>query len=46
LRSLTTYSLFHLLGLTKAFGLGIADQRMREMALDLLPLDLRGRLQQ
>jgi hypothetical protein len=46
LRSLTTYSLFHLLGLTKAFGLGIADPRLREMALDLLPSDLRSRLQQ
>ena len=44
LRSLTTYSLFHLLGLGKAFGLGIADQRLHALALELLPADLTSRL--
>jgi hypothetical protein len=44
LRSLTTYSLFHLLGLGKAFGLAIADPRLRDLSLDLLPTDLRNRL--
>src|SRR5258708_4267725 len=42
LRSLTTYSLFHLLGLGKAFGLAIADPRLRNLSLDLLPTDLRN----
>lgn len=45
LRWLTTGSLYHLQVLCKAFGVTIADQRLRELALDLLPGDLRSRLQ-
>ena len=44
LRSVTTYSLFHLLGLSKAFGLGIADPHLQSLARDLLPSDLRRQL--
>jgi hypothetical protein len=44
LRSLTTGSLFDLLVLGRSFGLEIADERLRGLALDLLPGDLRGRL--
>lgn len=44
LRWLTTGSLYRLQVLCKAFDLAIADQRLRELALDLLPGDLRGRL--
>jgi len=44
LRSLTTGSLYRLQVLTKAFGLEIADRRLRELALDLLPPSLRSRL--
>ncbi len=44
LRWLTTGSLYRLQVLCKAFGVAIADQRLRELALDLLPSDLRGRL--
>jgi hypothetical protein len=44
LYSLTTGSLYRLQVLGKAFGLGIADQRLRGLALDLLPSDLRSRL--
>jgi hypothetical protein len=44
LRALPTGSLYRLQVLAKAFGLEIADQRLRQLALDLLPEDLRGRL--
>jgi len=44
LRSLSTGSLFDLLELGRSFGLEIADARLRELALGLLPVDLRGRL--
>ena len=44
LHSLTTGSLYRLQVLGKAFGLAIADQRLRRLALDLLPSDLRSRL--
>jgi hypothetical protein len=43
-RALTTGSLFGLQVLGKAFGVEIADQRLRALALDLLPPDLRERL--
>ena len=45
-RSLTTGSLYRLQVLGKAYGLGIADQRLHQLALDLLPNDLRDRLAQ
>jgi hypothetical protein len=44
LRWLTTGSLYRLQVLCKAFDMAIADQRLRELALDLLPGDLRSRL--
>jgi hypothetical protein len=44
LRGLNTGSLYRLQVLCKAFGVAIADQRLRELALDLLPGDLRSRL--
>ena len=44
LRSLTTGSLYRLQVLGKAFGLEINDQRLRGLAFDLLPSDLRSRL--
>jgi hypothetical protein len=44
LRSLTTGSLYRLQVLGKAFGLAVADPRLHELALDLLPDDLRSRL--
>jgi len=44
LRWLTTGSLYRLQVLGKAFGLAIADQRLHELALDLLPPELRARL--
>jgi len=44
LRSLTTGSLYRLQVLGKAYGLGITDQRLRQIALYLLPSDLRSRL--
>lgn len=44
LRSLTTGSLYRLQVLGKAFGLEIADPRLRELARYLLPSDLRSRL--
>jgi hypothetical protein len=46
LRSLTTGSLYRLQVLGKAYGLGITDQRLHQLALDLLPDDLRNRLAQ
>ena len=44
LRSLSTGSLYDLLVLAHAFGLEIADPGLRDLALGLLPADLRGRL--
>ena len=44
LRQLTTYSLFHFLILTRAVDLSISDPELRQLALDLLPADLRSRL--
>jgi hypothetical protein len=44
LRGLNTGSLYRLQVLCKAFGVAIADQRLRKLALDLLPGDLRSRL--
>jgi hypothetical protein len=44
LRSLAPGSLYHLQVLIKAFGLEIADQRLRALALGLLPSTLRNRL--
>jgi hypothetical protein len=44
LRSLSTGSLFALLVLGHSFGLEIADPRLRDLALDLLPVDLRSRI--
>ena len=44
LRWLTTGSLYRLHVLWKACGLAIPDQRLRGLALDLLPAELRNRL--
>jgi hypothetical protein len=44
LRSLSTASLYDLLVLAHSFGLEIADPGLRDLALDLLPGDLRNRL--
>ena len=44
LRSLTTGSLYRLQLLAKAYGLEIADRRLRDLALELLPPDMRHRL--
>ncbi len=44
LRSLTTVSLYRLQVMTKAFGLGIADPRLHELALKLLPAEMRNGL--
>jgi hypothetical protein len=44
LRSLTTASLYDLLVLAHAFHLEIADARLRDLAIDLLPEHLRGRI--
>jgi hypothetical protein len=44
LRSLTTGSLYDLLVLAHAFRLEIADARLRDLAIDLLPEDLRSRI--
>jgi hypothetical protein len=43
-RSLTTGSLYHLMVLCKAFGFTIPDQKIRELAAQLLPEELRNRL--
>jgi hypothetical protein len=45
LRALPTGSLYRLQELSKALGLGIADPRLRELAVDLLPPELRRRLE-
>jgi hypothetical protein len=44
IRSLTTGSLYRLLALGKAHDLTISDPRQRELALRLLPVELRSRL--
>jgi hypothetical protein len=44
LRTLTTDSLYRLQVLGKAYGLEFADHRLHELALELLPSDLRRRL--
>jgi len=44
LRSLTTGSLFDLLMLGHSFRLEIADPRLRDLAVGLLPGDLRSQL--
>lgn len=44
LRSLTPGSLYRLLALGKAFGLGISDPHLRELARRLLPVELRNNL--
>jgi hypothetical protein len=44
LRSLTTLSLYRLQVLARAYGLAIANPRLHQLALDLLPFDLRSRL--
>ncbi len=44
LRSLSTGSLYDLLVLAHSFGLEIADPRLRSLALELLPGDLRNRI--
>jgi hypothetical protein len=43
-RSLMSLSLFHLLYLTKGFGLEFSDPAVRDIALDLLPPEMRTRL--
>jgi hypothetical protein len=45
-RSLPTGSLCNLLVLGRAFDLAIADPKLRELSLDLLPGELRARLKQ
>jgi hypothetical protein len=44
LRALSIGSLYHLHVLMKAFGMKIADPRLQQLALDLLPPDLRKRI--
>ena len=44
LRSLSPGSLYRLLVLSHEFGLTIDDPRLRALALDLLPADLRAAL--
>lgn len=44
LRSLTTGTLYRLHVVNKAVGLSIDDPKLRQLALDLLPGDLRNRL--
>ena len=44
IRSLGTGALYRLQELAKAYGLTIADARLRQLALDLLPADLSARL--
>lgn len=45
LRSLTTVSLYRLLVLSRAYGFSFTDQKLHGVALDLLPDELRLRLQ-
>ncbi len=44
LRSLTTNSLYHLLVLNKTLGLEITDPRLRALAMELLPAEVRQRI--
>jgi hypothetical protein len=44
LRGLTTGSLYRLLVLTKAFGLEIADPRLHDLAMSLIPVELREQI--
>ena len=44
LRSLSTGSLYGLMVLSHSFGVGTADPKLRELALELLPADLRAGL--
>jgi hypothetical protein len=44
LRSLSTNSLYRLQVLSRALGLSIADPRLRDLSMELLPADLRSRL--
>jgi hypothetical protein len=44
LRSLTTNSLYRLLLMNKALGIGITDSKLRDLSLDLLPAELRQTL--
>ena len=44
LRSLSTGSLYGLMVLSQSFGLGFPDPKLRELALDLLPVDMRSGL--
>jgi tetratricopeptide (TPR) repeat protein len=44
LRSLSTVSLFRLQMMAKAFGIAFADERLREVARQLLPTEMRARL--
>lgn len=44
LRSLSTGSLYDLLVIARAFGLEIADPGLRDLAVELLPENLRGRI--
>ena len=44
LRSLSTGSLFDLLLLGHSFGLTITDPKLRDLAVELLPVDLRSRI--
>lgn len=43
LRSLSTTLLYRLQLMSKGFGLGISDPRLRSLSLELLPADLRSR---
>ncbi|HEY9155036.1 MAG TPA: hypothetical protein VIM69_07900, partial [Opitutaceae bacterium] len=45
LRSASTAQLYHLLVLAQAFHIQIADPKLHELALDLLPVDLQQRLE-
>jgi hypothetical protein len=44
IRSLPTGSLYRLLALSRAFGIPISDTKLRDLALALLPPDLRSHL--
>jgi hypothetical protein len=44
LRFLSTGSLYALLVLSRGFGVEITDPRLRDLAPQLLPADIRGRL--
>lgn len=46
LRSLSSYALYHLQVLMKAGGLAIKDAKLKALALDLLPAELRSNITQ